>query len=290
MLYESNLNSQLHPEAHTEWKYLDAQNPDGWKIISIFYPRIGTNPATVSTYVNSPDSSEQSNHQIGMVDTNGGILISGQKFEAKQTGAVLKLDTPILKADLSFEPTIKPQSVAIKQNNMLWQIEMPRAKVTGHIIQNEVRHDFFGQGYHDHNWFNLDGSDGGMTNREILPHYLRGWQFGRLFGDKLTVVYGFSPNESHVLIWEGDKLIKEDRINRLTMTASSNSEKLSVAHPTRFDLKQLGIGAEIELVKVLSEKKLSVTHDGNQTGYIRSSATISDEQLGHLEGIHESWL
>jgi len=43
-------------------------------------------------------------------------------------------------------------------------------------------------------------------------------------------------------------------------------------------------------VKVLSEKKLSVTHDGNQTGYIRSSATISDEQLGHLEGIHESWL
>lgn len=290
MLYESNLNSQLHPEAHTEWKYLDAQSSDGWKIISIFYPRIGSNPATVSTYVNSPDGVEQSNHQIGTADThNDVVLISGQRLEASQRNVVLKLDTPILKADLSFEPTIRPQAVSIKQNNMLWQIEMPRTNVTGHITQNEVKQVFTGRGYHDHNWFNLDGSDGGMTNREILPYYLRDWQFGRLFGDKLTMVYGFSPNESHVLMWEDDKLVKEDHINRLSVTASSNSEKLGV-HPVRFDLEHLGIGAEIKLEKVLSEKKLSVGHDGFQTGYIRSSASISGGQLGQLEGIHESWL
>lgn len=291
MFYESNSNSQLHPTAQTEWKYFDAQDPSGWKVISIFYPRIGVNPPTVSTYVNSPDGKESSNHQVGKANVqSGNIEISSQKVEINSLGAVLKLDTSIVKAELTFLPVIRPQYIPINQNAMLWQIEMPRAEVSGQLSQAETSINFSGRGYHDHNWFEVVGQENKMTNRELLPFFLRGWQFGRLFGDKLTIVYGFSPTESHFRMWNGKDLIISDNTSRLLVVGSNSSEKLNVSHPSRFDLTQLGLNAQIELDSILSEKRLSVASDGTQTGYIRASSRVHNDQLGQLEGIHEIWL
>lgn len=291
MYYESNNNSRLHATACTEWKYLDAQDSSGWKVISIFYPRIGNNPPTVSTYVNSPDGQELSDHQIGEADLReGSITINGQRLDTDLSGTILKLDNPIVKTDLAFLPVIRPHYVPVNQSGMLWQIEIPRAEVSGNLVQGATEISFFGRGYHDHNWFNLSCPDHGATNRELLPYYLHGWQFGRLFGDELTMVYGFSPKESHFLLWKGKNLIKTDHINRLSATSSLRSEKFGVSYPSQFDLAALNLSSQIELGNRLSEKKLSVTPDGFQTGYIRSVASISDSQLGHLEGIHETWL
>ncbi len=291
MNYEINKDSSLHPIAHTEWKYVDAQDQNGWKIISIFYPRIGINPSTVSTYINSPDGVESSIHQQGVADLKeGNIVISGQELRADTSGVNLRLNTSDVNCQLQFTPEIKPQLVTINQGNMRWQIEIPRARVSGQLIKDGVSLDFSGRGYHDHNWFIYEDPADKMNNREILPYFLRGWQFGRLFSEELTMVYGFSQTESHILLWEKDRLIKADHVRRFATSEFSRSEKMGTTFPTRFDLTNLDIDSSVHLTGILSEKKLALLPDGTQTGYVRSKASVSHGRLGKLEGIHEIWL
>lgn len=291
MKYEYNQHSSLHPNAHTEWRYIDAQDNNGWKIVSIFYPRIGINPPTVSTYINSPDGEESSVHQQGEVDLKeGSVGISGQKLNTDSFGVSLRLNTSKISCQLQFTPEIKPQLVPINQGNMRWQIEIPRARVNGQLVKDGTSVDFSGRGYHDHNWFIHEDPSDKMNNREVLPYFLRGWQFGRLFSEELTMVYGFSQTESHFLLWEKDKLIQTDHVRPLTSAEFSRSERLGTNYPTRFNLARLDIDSSIRLTGMLSEKKLALLPDGTQTGYIRSKASIEDGRLGKLEGIHEVWL
>jgi hypothetical protein len=288
---EINKDCLLHSNAHTEWKYVDAQDSNGWKIATIFYPRIGINPPTVSIYINSPEGEELSKHLRGTAYLEeGNIEISGQELKTNTSGLKLRLDTSNIRCNLQFTPEIKPYPITIKQGNMRWQIEIPRAQVNGQLIKDGINLDFSGIGYHDHNWFTHQDPKDKMDNREILSYFLRGWQFGRLFSKGLTMVYGFSKTESHFLLWEKDNVIMAEHIMPLTATEFSRSEKLGAIYPTKFNLASLGIDSSIYLVGVLSEKKLSLLPDGTQTGYIRLKASTSSEKLGKLDGIHEIWL
>lgn len=291
MKYESNQHSSLHPNAHTEWRYVDAQDNNGWKIVSIFYPRIGINSPTVSTYINSPDGEESSSHQQSEADLKeGNIIISSQELNTDSLGVSLVLDTSKVKCQLQFTPEIKPQFIPINQGNMRWQIEIPRARVKGQLVKDGTSIAFSGRGYHDHNWFIHEDATDKMNNREILPYFLRGWQFGRLFSEELTMVYGFSQTESHFLLWEKDKLIRDDHARPFTTTEFSVSEKRGTNYPTRFNLTTLGIDCSVHLTGILSKKKLALFPDGTQTRYVRSKALIEDGRLGKLEGMHEVWL
>jgi len=61
-----------------------------------------------------------------------------------------------------------------------WAVPLPKASVTGDITINGKKINVSGIGYHDHNW---------NYTLLTLMNYGRGWYWGKIWGEKFTVIF-----------------------------------------------------------------------------------------------------
>ncbi|PIQ71557.1 hypothetical protein COV87_02725 [Candidatus Roizmanbacteria bacterium CG11_big_fil_rev_8_21_14_0_20_37_16] len=277
-----------HIGSDAEWWYFDGQSKEGAVFNIIFYSHLGKNKPTFSLFLHVPGEAPISIHD--QVDTP--FESTKEKYIAMGEHQVTK-DNESLRLrssgnrhslDIKFTPVYKPSFVEIEQPGMGWRVEMPKATLQGQITIGKEAFDFSGSGYHDHNWFKDSKINSEMDNREVLATVLRGWQFGRFFGEK-DYVYGFNGTESH--------LLQNGVAVPVTIETVETDEyqRFKFQYPTI--LKLLTPIGEITVhnQKILLANALVESGKTVKSGYLRflSQLKINDPTTKIMNGVHEIW-
>jgi predicted secreted hydrolase len=151
-----------------------------------------------------------------------------------------------------------------------WTNAMPRASVTGKLFVNDRTIPVKGEGYHDHNWGDVE-----------MSQSFAGWGWGRMYDPKYTFVYGwFIPfDKSAPLI----PSLYVARHAEIVFASPSVSVKLSkevihaesgISIPTdiliKAKAKDIDINCHLDIIKVLDYMKTDpVTAGGFTTNYFR---------------------
>lgn len=275
-----------HKEADAEWWYFDGQNESGVVFNMIFYSHLGNNKPTFSLFLQSPGEKPVAIHE--QMDTEFSsdseqYLTMGDHQAQKEDDRIeLSSKGKNYQIDLSFKPVYKPNKLGIIVPGMGWRVEMPKATVKGKITINDKEIPFNGIGYHDHNWFKDSSIIPEMNNREVLAKVLKGWQFGRFFGSKTDIVYGFNKTESHVIL-NGTQVP-----NAVNTVKTEHFERFDFDYDARIEIETPQGLIEINNSRIISSNALVESGDKVNDGYLRflSDATMGDE---NMKGVNEVW-
>lgn len=277
-----------HKGSDAEWWYFDGQSKDGLIFNIIFYSHLGSNSPTFSLFLHAPDKAPISIHeQLGRPFTSNQekYLDLGQHQVTKENGNLnLSSSGKNHSLDIKFSPVYKPNFIDIKQPGMGWRVEMPKAVLHGQISIGQEVFDFSGSGYHDHNWFKDSKINSGMDNREVLATVLKGWQFGRYFGEK-DFVYGFNGTEAH--------LLQNGIAMPVTVETIETSEfqRFRFQYPTTLKLLTPTGEVTVHNKKVLLANALVENGEVVNSGYLRFLSQLHQGGGGEkgIVGVHEIW-
>ena len=181
----------------------------------------------------------------------------------------------------------------LTDERMFWKVEVPRAKVTGAIISGEKVMPFNGEGYHDHNWFNGFDIKDTDNNREVLSTLLKGWKFGRFFGDRLGCVYGFNDKERHLLTYKDGHLAGSYDSFHIGSEGSTMHERLGYFYPNSLTLASDNFLLQVRPSVILTDNILTIDGNGKvESAYIRflSEGTLQTGDIVETnKGLSEIW-
>ena len=150
-----------------------------------------------------------------------------------------------------------------------WTNALPRASVTGKLFIDGQTIPVKGEGYHDHNWGDVE-----------MSHSFAGWGWGRMFDPKYTFVYGWfmpfkkdDPLIPSLYVAKGSEPIFASPGVKCTLSREVLHEESGNSIPTEIVItggsKDVDIYCHLDVVKVLDYMKTDADPGGFTTNYYR---------------------
>jgi hypothetical protein len=150
-----------------------------------------------------------------------------------------------------------------------WTNALPRAAVTGDLFIGDKVMPVKGEGYHDHNWGDVE-----------MSHSFAGWGWGRMFGPKYTFVYGWfmpltkdDPLIPSLYVARDDETIFASPGVKCTLGKDELFQESGDSLPTEISIKgqsaDVGIDCHLDIVKVMEFMKTDPDKGGYSTHYYR---------------------
>jgi predicted secreted hydrolase len=262
-------NDALHPyntENYYEWWYLDTQFENGYTCCLTFYWRthIGQDHIPyVQIAIYKPDGTlvrggeprelsecKASQEKCDVVLGNDFLRQEGNDYR-------ISLHTKELGADLTLHRMTPPWKwsegglIVDDPTGMHgWIIAVPRGNVEGKLWIGKEVINVTGQGYHDHNWGNVDMS----ASKD-------GWGWGHTYDEKLTYVYfwlmpkgGGIPTPKLYIAMDDQVILASDNLN-FTLSDYVVDPTLSDSIPTLMVIEgkegDVEVSCQISAVKML---------------------------------------
>ncbi len=196
LLLEENADHYRAEPHFFEWWYFDVAFPDGGWLVAIFHSALfnmGDHRPTLDLRYYPPGGPPtvaigRFSRQAYRTDPSHFRIHIGDSWVIEKEGAYhLHLSQPPLEAELTFFPRLPGWRVGtghlfadLSSGQFFdWVVPVPHARVKGWLRVDGTSRQVTGMGYHDHNWGNL-----------YLPSAFQGWLWGRVWGNKWTVIFG----------------------------------------------------------------------------------------------------
>ena len=192
----------LHPYAgrdYYEWWYLDSRFDNGYSCVLTWHWRnmfIVPHVPTIQIFVYTPEGKRYVGMEaIDLKDCSAGEQACDVKMGSsflRQEGGVYRMSmhSRNVGCELTFERTVPGWKTGdglmpVAESGVIegWVIPCPRARVEGRLFVKDRVIDVRGDGYHDHNWGNVN-----------LYDIFAGWYWGRLNDPKYTIIFSYTQD------------------------------------------------------------------------------------------------
>jgi len=158
---------------------------------------------------------------------------------------------------------------ANEDGKQFWVNALPRADVTGSLTIGDKTMPVKGEGYHDHNWGNVE-----------MSQCFAGWGWGRMFGPKYTFIYGWTmplskeiPQTSSLFVARDREIVFVSPWVKFTLGNEQVHEESGIQLPNTLSMKacyeDIDINCRLDIVKILEYMKSDPDHGGFTTNYFR---------------------
>jgi predicted secreted hydrolase len=150
-----------------------------------------------------------------------------------------------------------------------WVNPVPRADVTGNLFLGHQTIPVRGQGYHDHNWGNVE-----------MSRSFAGWGWGRMYDPKYTFVYGWfmplqkdAPLIPSLYVARGHETVFASPYVKCTLGREAIHTESGDSIPNEIRLKgrsdDVEINCRLDVIKVIEFMKTGPDRGGFTTNYYR---------------------
>lgn len=186
-----------------EWWYFDAHLGDGSSVVITFFTKSMFNVSLpfnphISVEIYNNDGTKISKLYVAQEGefsastASADVQIGNNRFMGDLDNYEIQISIDELEMNVELErdtPSFRPETGYIlfgddEENYFAWLAAVPHGKVTATITIDGVTRQLTGDGYHDHNWGNID-----------MHEVMNNWYWARAHIDDYTVIASFITTE-----------------------------------------------------------------------------------------------